>query len=276
MSTPATLTVSALPDGSAVASLPDPPSAVTVEYDGTNRRVAQTFDDLYAARRFYVAKDKAGKHPRVIGANTSDAKAIAVYVRVSTEEQNEQSQRAELERWLKGQGIDPATVRWYVDKGYSGDTLDRPEFEALQRAIFYGEVGTVVVYKIDRLSRKMCDGINIISEWCGRGLRIVCTSVGVDFNGTVGRIVAAVLLGIAEGEQAHRKERQAVGIAEAKKAGVYKGRKNGTLKAKPKEVLRRKNKGESIATIAKALDISKMTVCRYLRIARKEQARQAG
>jgi len=50
-------------------------------------------------------------------------KVVACYVRVSTVGQNEAGQRAEVEHWLTGNGIDPGTVRWFVDKGKSGDSL---------------------------------------------------------------------------------------------------------------------------------------------------------
>ena len=45
------------------------------------------------------------------------AKTVAAYVRVSTLGQNEAGQRAEIERWLTGNGINPRNARWAVDKG---------------------------------------------------------------------------------------------------------------------------------------------------------------
>ena len=125
------------------------------------------------------------------------AKKVACYVRVSTVGQNEAGQRAEIERWLTGNGIDPASVVWFVDKK-SGDNLNRPAFEKLQAAVFAGEVGTIVVYKLDRLSRKLREGLNTLCDWCERGLRVVSVTQQIDFNGTVGKMLAAVLLGIAE------------------------------------------------------------------------------
>src|SRR5688500_11791470 len=94
-------------------------------------------------------------------------KTVACYVRVSTVGQNEAGQRAEIDRWLAGHGVDPSAVRWYVDKR-SGDTLARPAFDALRAAVFAGEVGAVVVYKLDRLSRSLRDGINVLCDWCDR------------------------------------------------------------------------------------------------------------
>lgn len=95
---------------------------------------------------------------------SSKGKLVAAYVRVSTVGQNEAGQRAELDRWLTGNGIDPGVVRWFVDKGRSGDSLKRPAFEQLQDAVFAGEVGTVVVWKLDRLSRSLRDGINVLRQ----------------------------------------------------------------------------------------------------------------
>src|SRR4029079_8558549 len=110
-------------------------------------------------------------------------------VRVSTVGQNEAGQRAEIEKWLSGNGIDPASVVWFIDHGKSGDNLDRPAFERLQASIFVGEVSTVVVYKLDRLSRDLRDGINTLADWCDRGLRVVATSQQLDFNGSVGQLL---------------------------------------------------------------------------------------
>ena len=94
-------------------------------------------------------------------------KTIGAYVRVSTVGQNLAGQIAEINRWLNGNGIDPATVRWFIDKK-SGDNLNRPAFEQLQAAVFAGEIGTVVVFKLDRISRNLRDGINVLAAWCDR------------------------------------------------------------------------------------------------------------
>lgn len=198
------------------------------------------------------------------------AKIVAAYVRVSTVGQNEAGQRAEIGRWLSGNGVAPGSVRWFVDKGKSGDNLKRPAFEALQAAVFAGEVGTVATYKLDRLSRSLRDGINVLSDWCDKGLRIVSVTQQIDFNGAVGKMLAAVLLGIAEMEQETRRERQAAGIAEAKKAGVYRGRKPGTTKAKkgPARAAKLRTKGLTVAEIARSLGVSVPTAFVYLRQSR--------
>lgn len=193
------------------------------------------------------------------------ATGVACYVRVSSIGQNEAGQGAEIGRWLAGNGIAPATVRWFVDKGKSGDSLNRPAFDDLQAAVFRGEVDTIVTYKLDRLSRSLRDGINVLSDWCDKGLRVVSVTQQIDFNGTVGKMMAAVLLGIAEMEQETRRERQAAGIAVAKKAGKYRGRMPGTTKSEPERALRLREKGNNADEIARALGVSRNTVFRYFR-----------
>lgn len=190
-------------------------------------------------------------------------KKIACYVRVSTVGQNSAGQKREINKWLSGNGIDAENVVWFIDKE-SGDSLARSEFEKLQGAIFSGEVGTVVCWKLDRLSRKLRDGINTLCDWCERGLRVVSVTQQLDFNGATGKLVASVLFAVAEMEQETRRERQAAGIAVAKEAGKYQGRKSGTTKAKPSRARALRDKGLTHDEIATAMGVSRRTVIRYL------------
>jgi len=141
-------------------------------------------------------------------------KNVAAYVRVSTVSQNEEGQRAAIERWLDGNGIDAKHVRWFINK-QTGANTNHPAFKQLQAAIFNGEVQTVVVYKLDRLSRKLRDGIGVLCDWCDKGLRVVSVTQQIDFAGTVGQMIASVLFAVAEIEQETRRERQAEGNSTA-------------------------------------------------------------
>jgi DNA invertase Pin-like site-specific DNA recombinase len=77
-------------------------------------------------------------------------------------------------------------------------------------------------------------------------------------------MVADLMLGLAEIEWEWRKERQAVGIAVAKRQGAYKGRAPGTRKAKPAWARELQAKGMAAPEIAQALGTSTRTVFRYL------------
>ena len=71
----------------------------------------------------------------------------------------------------------------------------------------------------------------MLCDWCDRKLRVVSVTQMIDFGGTVGKMIAAILLGIGEMEQETRRERQAAGIAVAKERGIYTGRPKGAVKA---------------------------------------------
>lgn len=188
---------------------------------------------------------------------------VACYVRVSTRHQKDDGQRAEIKKWLDATGIDPKQVEWYCDKE-SGTTLKRPEFDRLQADIFHGKVKCVVLWKLDRLSRRLKDGITTLADWSERNLRVVVVTQQLDFSGAIGRMLAALLLGLAEIENEFRRERQVAGIEQAKKKGKYKGRANGTLKGNPARVVELRDKGLTGSEIATALGISLRTVFRYL------------
>lgn len=189
---------------------------------------------------------------------------IAVYCRVSTVRQKTDSQVAEITKWLTANGYDEDQIQWFSDKE-TGKTLHRTQFNKLQKAIFAGEVRTVVVWKLDRISRRLRDGINLLADWCDRGVRVVSITQAIDLTGAVGRMIAAVMLGLAEIELEFRAERQAAGIEVAKKKGVYQGRQKGTTKAKPQRAAELRARGLKLDEIAQALGTSRRTVQRYLR-----------
>jgi DNA invertase Pin-like site-specific DNA recombinase len=188
---------------------------------------------------------------------------IACYCRVSSRRQKTDSQKAELTRWLTSQRIELATVQWFEDIE-TGMTLRRPAFAQLQRVIFDGTVTTVVVWKLDRLSRRQHEGIMLLADWCERDVRVVVVTQQIDLRGAVGRMVASALFGLAEIEMEYRQERQAVGIAVAKRRGVYRGRQQGTTKARPRRAIILRRQGLTVPEIANALQVSQRTVFRYL------------
>jgi DNA invertase Pin-like site-specific DNA recombinase len=187
----------------------------------------------------------------------------AIYLRVSSPKgQKTDSQRAELEAWLKRHRHKGA--QWFEDHE-SGTSLQRAAFQQLQAAIFAGHITTVVVWKLDRLARNLKEGINVLADWCQRGVRVIAVTQHIDLSGPVGHLIASLLFGIAEIELQHAKERQAIGIALAKKRGVYTGRRAGTTKAAPSRARALKKQGLTIVEIAKALGVKERTVYHYLR-----------
>jgi DNA invertase Pin-like site-specific DNA recombinase len=185
---------------------------------------------------------------------------VAVYVRVSTVDQNLDGQRLAIQTWLDGQGLQ---ARWYEDKS-TGNNLDRPAFKELQKDVFNGKIKTVVVYKLDRLSRSLRDGINVLTDWLDAGVRVVAVTQQLDFAGAAGKLIASVLLAIGEMETETRKERQADGIKAAKAKGVYKGRAKGTNTIDGTRARELKAQGLKVTEIATALGVSRQTVYTHL------------
>jgi len=197
---------------------------------------------------------------------------IACYCRVSSRSQKTDSQKAEVTRWLQHQGLDGAVAQWFEDIE-RGQTLRRPAFTRLQRAIETGAIMTVVVWKLDRLARRQQDGINVLADWCARNVRVVAVTQQIDLSGPVGRMVASVLFGLAEIEWEYRRERQAAGTAVAKARGVYRGRCKGTTKAPPQRAHTLRHAGLTVPEIARALGIGERTAFRYLAV---DASRMAG
>lgn len=188
-------------------------------------------------------------------------KKTAVYVRCSSASQTTDSQRHEIERYLASQVV-CGRVQWYEDAAVTGTHLDRPALSRLHRDIVEGGVDMVVVWKLDRLSRSIVDGVKLLSDWVSRGVRVVSITQQIDLSGPMGRMVASLLLGIAEMERANLRERQAAGIAQAKARGTQFGRPR-TVDASA--VRRMKADGYSASEIARRLGISRQSVYHALR-----------
>lgn len=189
---------------------------------------------------------------------------IGVYIRVSSSGQRSDSQRVDICQWLKRHEYNLDDILWFEDVE-TGTTLKRDGFQELQRAIFNGDIATVVVWKLDRLARTLKEGVNVLSDWCQRDVRVISITQQIDLNGTVGQMVAGVLFAVAQMEYQHIRERQAAGIAAAKDRGVYTGRRKGTTKANPDRARMLQRQGLSHSEIAAALQVSKRTVVRYLK-----------
>lgn len=188
---------------------------------------------------------------------------IAVYIRISSHSQKKDSQKRETKMWLDREGYQPHQVLWFEDQETS-TTLKRPAFQKLQEATLRGEVKTVLFWRLDRLVRTIREGVILLADWCERDVRVISVTEPIDLSATVGHLLAAVLLGIAQIELQNIKERQAAGIAAAQEKGVYTGRKKGSFKANPKRIQELKAKGLTAREISHALNISPRSVFRHL------------
>ncbi|MGA7866998.1 MAG: recombinase family protein, partial [Stellaceae bacterium] len=111
----------------------------------------------------------------------------------------------------------------YDDGGFSGATMDRPALQQLLADITAGRVDTVVVYKIDRLTRSLADFAKIVEILDAKSASFV--SVTQQFNTTtsMGRLTLNVLLSFAQFEREVIGERIRDKIAASKKKGMWIG-----------------------------------------------------
>ncbi len=192
-------------------------------------------------------------------------KIVACYIRVSTVENDQAKQRREINHWLKRNRFSPKTVRWYIDKP-TKKKLHQPELERLQADILDGQVRAVVVWHLDRLFLATRKGLGVLVDWCDKSLRIVSVSQQIDIKSKDCGMIASVLRGVAEMDEATRGERTKVGLAAARARGRVGGRppiapdEANVLMAKKLE----KNMSLSVDDVCKKLKISRSTYYRYV------------
>ena len=188
-------------------------------------------------------------------------KMIAVYCRVSTLDQEKglKSQEKSLQDYCDNHGL--TNLVWYRDR-ITGSTIDRPAFNKLQRDIFTGKVNTVVCWKLDRLSRSLKDGINILTDWLEKNVRVIATAQQLDFSGAVGQLIASVLFAIAAMERENLRENTKRGMAAAKAKGVKLGKRP---KLFAKDIVPLLQSGLSIGEVAIKLNKTRQAIYNALR-----------
>ena len=155
----------------------------------------------------------------------------AIYARKSSEEGLEQSfnsldaQREACQAFISSQRQEGwrALPARYDDGGFSGGTLERPALQQLLKDIEDSKVDTIVVYKVDRLTRSLADFAKIVEALDSRGVSFV--SVTQQFNTTtsMGRLTLNVLLSFAQFEREVTGERIRDKIAASKRKGMWMG-----------------------------------------------------
>lgn len=136
------------------------------------------------------------------------------YVRVSTEEQNEERQV----EGLKKHGID----KWFIEK-VSAKTTDRPQLQAMLD--FAREGDTIFIHDLSRLARSTKDLLELVELLQKKGIGLVSNKENVDTSTATGKLMLTMIGAIAEFERQNLLERQREGITLAKEKGAYKGRK---------------------------------------------------
>ena len=184
------------------------------------------------------------------------------YVRVSTEGQNPDRQE---------EGI-TSGLQFKMDK-ISGSVpfADRPKGAWIMQKAEAGEIDEVHVHSIDRLGRNTIDIMQTIQRLTELGVNLVSKKEGLQTlidgkENPTAKLIIGVLASVAELERTLIRERQAEGIAIAKRdKDKYKGRPKGRESVdqflkKHRKVLKELNEGSSLRRTAKVCDVSINTV----------------
>ena len=155
----------------------------------------------------------------------------AIYTRKSTEHNLDlefnslDAQREACEAYIKSQ----AHEGWrlvsdrYDDGGLSGASLDRSALRKLLADVRAGKINTVVVYKVDRLTRSLADFAKLVELFDQHGVSFVSITQSFNTTSSMGRLTLNVLLSFAQFEREVIGERVRDKIAASKRKGIWVG-----------------------------------------------------
>lgn len=185
-------------------------------------------------------------------------KRVAVYVRVSTADQNADLQRTELAEYC-------AFRKWEIVSVYSdvmsGSKDRRPALNQLMVDAKRGKFDAVAVWKFDRFARSTRFLLEALEVFNSLGIDFVSLQENIDTSTSIGKALFTIISAIAELERATIVERVRAGQRAAKRRGVEFGRP--TRDVDPAEVAKLRAEGKSWRAIAAQLDIAKNTLIRH-------------
>lgn len=176
------------------------------------------------------------------------------YARVSSSGQNLEAQIELLEK--------AGCEKIFHEKITSTQSVGRKE---LQNALDFVRIGdTFVVTRLDRCSRSVKDLYEIIDKLNSKEVAFKATEQNIDTSSSSGRLMIGLLSIVAEFETDLRAERQAEGIASAKKRGIKFGRKSKLDMTKVVEAIKMQDIGVANQEIADYFNIGRSTLLRYI------------
>lgn len=182
---------------------------------------------------------------------------VALYARVSKsdESQDPENQLIRLRTYCKERG-------WEVAKEYkdeaSGANQHRPQLDKMLREAKGNQFGLVLCVKIDRMARSVSNLYKTIDELESYGVKFECVDQAISTNTATGKLMLAVLAGVAEFERELIRDRTKAGLITAKLNGKRFGRKESKIDLKRVEELQ--GQGWGIRRIAKELGVNHQTL----------------
>jgi putative DNA-invertase from lambdoid prophage Rac len=181
-----------------------------------------------------------------------------LYARVSTADQTTANQLAEV--LAAGFAVEPKRI---VQESISGSVpaSERPGFARLLDRLEADDV--LIVTKLDRLGRNAMDVRATVERLAEMGVRVHCLALGgMDLTSAAGKMTMGVLTAVAEFERDLLIERTHAGLARARAEGKKMGRPKAIADGRRSAVLDRLAAGDSVASIARDLGVSRPTISR--------------
>ena len=152
---------------------------------------------------------------------------VALYIRVSTDYQAEEgysidAQKEQLEAYCISKNI--KNYEFYIDGGWSGSNIERPEIQKLIKDIREDKISHVIVYKLDRLSRSQKDTLYLIEDvFNPHGVDFVSLNESMDTSTPMGKLMLGILSAFAQLERENIRLRTRMGMKERVKSGLWMG-----------------------------------------------------
>ena len=188
-------------------------------------------------------------------------KRAALYMRVSTVDQNPQNQGLELREFARLRGFE--VVQEYVDHGFSGTKSRRPALDQLLKDAHRRKFDAVLVWSCDRLARSTKHFLEVLDELNHLGVQFLSQREAIDSDGALGRAIVVIISAIAELERSLIVERVRAGMRRAKLEGRRIGRK--PLDVDRAALVRDRLAGMSLTMVAKNYGLSRASVVRLVR-----------
>ena len=154
----------------------------------------------------------------------------AIYTRKSTEHGLElefnslQNQEESCKAYITSQAFNGwEYVKTYSDAAISGGTMDRPALQQMLTDMAHGLINTVVVYKVDRLSRSILDFHNMMKYFDKYNCNFVSITQAFDTSTSMGKLTLNMLLSFAQFEREVSSERVRDKIRASKAKGLWMG-----------------------------------------------------
>lgn len=195
--------------------------------------------------------------------------SVALYCRVSTDKQENGNQLSALREFAAKEGWE--IVAEFVDVVTGSGKQTRPEFDKMMKAASQHKFDTLLIWKLDRLSREgVRKTLAILTQLDAWKVRVRSfTEPFLDTGGIMRDVLISIMAMLAQQERVSISERTKAGLQRAKKAGKRLGAK--PLDLDMQAILARQDNGESLRGIAKDLGISIGTICSRVKAEREKQ-----